>query len=167
MICASQFFEGGFHGQGYQSRAPSLRGRDFETDKADSRVLEGPEVACCFDCHRRFPCPALEIARHTGLAEQTIHNLISSYNRFRPQALEGPGKGNRGRAYLSLEQEAEFLKLYSSNEPLGRIATARELHRALEKRLGCSAHVTSVLFFRTISPLDGLDMNKSSFFPLI
>ena len=28
------------------------------------------------------PCPAVEIARHTGLAEQTIHNLISSYNRL-------------------------------------------------------------------------------------
>jgi len=90
------------------------------------------------------PCPAREIARHTGLAEQTIHNLISLYNRLGPQALEGPGKGNRGRAYLSLEQEAEFLKPFFERAATGRIATASEIHKALEKRLGCSAHVTSV-----------------------
>jgi predicted transcriptional regulator len=48
------------------------------------------------------PCPAGKIARHTGLAEQTVHNLISAYNRLGPLALEGPGKGNRWRAYLSM-----------------------------------------------------------------
>jgi transposase len=90
------------------------------------------------------PCPAQKIAKHTGLAEQTIHNLISSYNRLGPQALEGPGKGNRGRAYLSLEEEEEFLKPFFERAATGRIATAREIHKALEKRLGCSAHITSV-----------------------
>ena len=90
------------------------------------------------------PCPARQIAQHTGLAEQTIHNLISSYNRLGPQALEGPGKGNRGRAYLSLEQEAEFLKPFFERAATGRIATAREIHKALEKHLNCSAHITSV-----------------------
>jgi transposase len=90
------------------------------------------------------PCPAQKIARHTGLAEQTIHNLISSYNRLGPQALEGPGKGNRGRAYLSLEEEAEFLKPFFERAAIGRIATAREIRKALEKRLGCSTHITSV-----------------------
>ncbi len=90
------------------------------------------------------PCPARQIARHTGLAEQTIHNLISSYNRLGPRVLEGPGKGNRGRAYLSLEQEAEFLKPFFERAATGRIATASEIHKALEKRLGCSTHITSV-----------------------
>jgi transposase len=90
------------------------------------------------------PCPAQKIARHTGLAEQTIHNLISSYNRLGPQALEGPGKGNRGRAYLSLEEESEFLEPFFEGAAIGRIATAREIRKALEKRLGCSAHITSV-----------------------
>jgi hypothetical protein len=84
------------------------------------------------------PCPAQEIARHTGLAEQTIHNLISSYNRLGPQVLEGPGKGNRVRAYLSLEEEAGFLKPFFERAATGRIATAREILKALEKRLGCS-----------------------------
>jgi len=92
-------------------------------------------------------CPAVEIARHTGLAEQTIHNLISSYNRLGSQALEGPGKGNRGRAYLSLEEEVGFLMPFFERAAAGRIATAREIHKALEKRLGHSAHLTSVYRF--------------------
>ncbi len=38
------------------------------------------------------PCPARQIARHTGLAEQTIHNLISSYNRLGPEFLRVQAK---------------------------------------------------------------------------
>ena len=41
------------------------------------------------------PRPASEIAKHTALAEQSVHNLISRYNRLGPQAVEGPGKGGR------------------------------------------------------------------------
>lgn len=47
------------------------------------------------------PRPAKEIALHTGLAEQTIHNIISRYNRQGPEALELPGKGGRRNAYMS------------------------------------------------------------------
>ncbi len=39
------------------------------------------------------PRPAGEIALHTGLAEQSVHNLISRYNRLGPEAVEGPGQG--------------------------------------------------------------------------
>ena len=94
------------------------------------------------------PCPAGEIARHTGLAEQTVHNLISAYNRLGPLALERPGKGNRGRAYLSMQEEAKFLSPFFERAVAGRITTAREIHRALEKRLDHSAHLTS--FYRLL-----------------
>ena len=50
------------------------------------------------------PRPASEIALHTGLALQTVHNLVARYNREGPRALEGPGKGGRQRAYLSREK---------------------------------------------------------------
>jgi len=46
------------------------------------------------------PRPAAEIALHTGLAKQTVHNLISQYNRQGPVPVEGPGKGGRRRSYL-------------------------------------------------------------------
>lgn len=42
-----------------------------------------------------YLCPAHQIARHTGLAEHRICNLVSSYNRLGPQSLRGPSKGNR------------------------------------------------------------------------
>ncbi|MGA8830176.1 MAG: hypothetical protein WB554_01090 [Desulfomonilaceae bacterium] len=96
------------------------------------------------------PCLAQKIAKYTGPTEQTIHNLISSYNRLGPQALEGPGKGNRGRAYLSLEEE-DFLKPFFERAATGRITTLREIHKSLEKRLGCSPHITSVFWFVGLS----------------
>ncbi len=39
------------------------------------------------------PRPAKFVALHTGLAEQTVHNLVSSYNRHGPKVMDGPGKG--------------------------------------------------------------------------
>jgi len=51
------------------------------------------------------PRPAGEIALHTGLAEQSVHNLISRYNRLGPEVVEGPGKGGRRRSYLSWDEE--------------------------------------------------------------
>ena len=47
------------------------------------------------------PRPAREIALHIGLAEQTVRNLISRYNRFGPQVVEGKGKGGRRRSYTT------------------------------------------------------------------
>jgi transposase len=82
------------------------------------------------------PRPASEIARHTGLALQTVHNLISQYNRHGPVALEGPGKGGRRRAYLTVEEEAEFLRSFQEQAVTGQVATTREIQRQLEKKLG-------------------------------
>jgi len=95
MICSSQSIEGGFYGQGYQGRAPSLRGRDFETDEADGRFWRVQKWLAILIA-TVDPCPARQIAQHTGLAEQTIHNLISSYNRLGPQALKAQVKAIGG-----------------------------------------------------------------------
>jgi len=55
------------------------------------------------------PRPAAEIALPTGLAEQSVHNLISRYDRWGPEAVEGPGQGGGRRCYLSREEESAFL----------------------------------------------------------
>ena len=44
------------------------------------------------------PRPASQIALHTGLAIQTVHNLISNYNRIGPAAIETPGKGGEAKS---------------------------------------------------------------------
>jgi len=90
------------------------------------------------------PRPAKEIALHTGLAEQSVHNLISRYNRLGPEAVEGPGKGGRRRSYLSWDEEVSFLESFRQAALSGQIATAAEIKEALEKRLSHKVHKTMV-----------------------
>ncbi len=90
------------------------------------------------------PRPAQEIAHHTGLATQTVHNLVSQYNRRGPQALEGPGKGGRRRAYLSRAEGASFLEPFVQKALTGQVATVGEIKQALERHVGASVHKTTV-----------------------
>lgn len=90
------------------------------------------------------PRPAGEIALHTGLAEQSIHNLISKYNRWGPEAVEGPGKGGRRRCYLSWDEEALFLEGFRQAALTGQVATVQEIKAALERRIGQIVHKTMV-----------------------
>lgn len=90
------------------------------------------------------PRPARTLALHTGLAEQTVHNLVSSYNRHGPNVLETPGKGGRKRAYLTLREESAFLHPFIESALTGQVATAAEIKRSLEKLLGRNVHKTTV-----------------------
>jgi transposase len=90
------------------------------------------------------PRPAGEIALHTGLAEQSVHNLISRYNRLGPDAVAGPGKGGRRRFYLSWHEEVLFLESFKQAALTGQIATAAEIKAALERRIGHKIHKTTV-----------------------
>lgn len=82
------------------------------------------------------PAPAKTIALHTGLAEQTVHNLIAAYNRRGPEVVEGTGKGGRRRAYLSREDEAAFLDAYRAKAAKGEVVTTQEIHQGFERLVG-------------------------------
>ena len=90
------------------------------------------------------PRPAKDIARSVGLAEGTIHNLISAYNRNGEKAVESPGKGGRRRCYMSFEEETAFLKQFEDQASEGRIATTLEIKKAYEARLGKVVHETTI-----------------------
>ena len=90
------------------------------------------------------PRHAKDIALHTGLAKQTVHNLVSQYNRLGLTAIETPGKGGRYKAYLSLEEEREFLEPFKEKALTGKIATAAEIKKALEEHLGHKVHKSTV-----------------------
>jgi transposase len=90
------------------------------------------------------PRPAKEIALHTGLAEQSVHNLISRYNRLGPETVAGPGKGGRRRSYLSWDEEAAFLESFKQAALTGQIATAAEIKKALESHIGHQVHKTMI-----------------------
>ena len=90
------------------------------------------------------PRPASQIAQHVGLAEQTVHNLISQYNRFGPEALEKRGRGGRFHSYITQEEEASFLEPFRARAVAGEISTAADIHAALEDRLGHAVHKTTI-----------------------
>ena len=86
------------------------------------------------------PRPAREIALHVGLATGTVHNLISTYNRYGPDAVEGHGRGGRRRAHLGRDEEAKFLEPFFHAAREGRIVIGAQIGRALEEYLGQTLH---------------------------
>jgi transposase len=90
------------------------------------------------------PQPAEEIALHCGVAKDTVHKLISQYNRFGIAAIETPGKGGRKRFYLTLEQEKQFLNPFFERAAKGEIATCAEIHQAYEARINGTVHENTI-----------------------
>jgi transposase len=72
------------------------------------------------------PRTAEQIAKHCGVSTETVHQLISAYNRRGVEAVETPGKGGRRHQYLTLEQEQQFLAPFFAQAQAGSIATAAE-----------------------------------------
>jgi len=93
------------------------------------------------------PRPAREIALHVGLATGTVHNLISNYNRYGPDAVEGLGRGGRRRAHLTMDEEAEFLEPFLEAACEGQIIVGAQIGRALEEHLGQALHHSVVYRF--------------------
>jgi transposase len=90
------------------------------------------------------PRPAAEIAIHTDVSVSMVHNVVSRYNRFGPQAIEGHESGIRRRCYLSRDQEAEFLRPFLEVAARGEICVARPIKQALEELLGHKVHHSTV-----------------------
>jgi transposase len=88
--------------------------------------------------------PARVIARHVGVAAQTVHNLIAAYNRQGPAAIDTPGRGQRQRAYLTLEEERALLAPFVQQERAGQLTTLTPIKAALEARLGHRVHTATV-----------------------
>jgi transposase len=90
------------------------------------------------------PRAAKEIAKHTGVAENTVHDLVSRYRRFGAQAIEAPRLSKRRRCYLGKEQEVIFLSPFLEKAKSGEIATAADIRCALERLLGHGVHHSTV-----------------------
>ncbi len=90
------------------------------------------------------PRLASSIALHCGVSVALVRIVISSYNRLGPSALDTPGKGGRRNQYLSLAQEQAFLAPFVERAARGQIATANEIHQALEAQLGHPVHQSTV-----------------------
>jgi transposase len=82
------------------------------------------------------PRKAEDIATHCGVSKATVHQIISSSNRLGVTAVETVGKGGRHHDYLSLQEEREFLAPFFAHAERGELATAGEIKRAFEARVG-------------------------------
>ena len=90
------------------------------------------------------PKPAAEIALQIGLARPTVHNLGAAYNRHGPRALETPGRGQRQRTYLSLEQEQAVVDPFLKHSEVGQVSTGLQIKAALETVVGHQVAKTTV-----------------------
>jgi transposase len=82
------------------------------------------------------PRPAEAIARPCGVSKATVHQLISTYNRFGLAAVETVGKGGRYHDYLSVQEEREFLAPFFARAQQGELTTIGQIKQAFEARLG-------------------------------
>ena len=71
---------------------------------------------------------ARQIADWLCVSKQAIWLWISQYNRHSPEGLERQGRGERRWAYLSVEQEAAFLRQVERRALAGEVLTAKQLH---------------------------------------
>ncbi len=90
------------------------------------------------------PRPTRQIARHTGVSVSTVHNLVSVYNRFGPEAVEAPKESKHRRCYFSKTEEAEFLAPFLDEASVGQICVAGRIRQALEDYLGHAVHHSTV-----------------------
>ena len=94
------------------------------------------------------PRTAEEIARHCGVSKATVHQVISTYNRWGVIAVETPGKGGRRHQYLTREEEAQFLAPFFARAEAGELTTTAEIWRAFEARVG--HHVDDSTIYRLL-----------------
>ena len=90
------------------------------------------------------PRKADEIALHTGVSPTTVHRIIARYNRLGPTAIGQSTKGGRYHEYLTIEQERAFLQPFFARAQRGEIATAEQIHQALEAEVQHEVHSDTV-----------------------
>jgi len=90
------------------------------------------------------PTTAEQIAKLCGVKKQTVSNLIAAYNKHGASAVETAGKGQRQKAYLSLNEEKEFLNQFMLDAKNGHVATIKNIHESLEKLIGSKIHESTV-----------------------
>ena len=86
---------------------------------------------------------AQELADRFGMSRQTVLHLLSAYHHDGKEGVEAKGRGQRQKAYLSLEEEAEFLAPFKEKAISGHIATIHDIHTALEQQMGRKIHMAT------------------------
>ena len=81
---------------------------------------------------QNYPRISEEIANHLAVSKALVNKTVSEYNRFGVAAIETVGRGGRKNAYMSVEQEKEFVGSYISRSQKGQIVTVQEIQEDFE-----------------------------------
>jgi transposase len=102
---------------------------------------------------QRIQCILFRVAEHytsektatmIGLSASSVKRIWSAYLQDGDTALLGENRGKvRGHAYLSLQQEEAFLKPFLQRAMKGELITVRDIHTALQKKLGSNVHAVT------------------------
>lgn len=91
------------------------------------------------------PKPAKDIAAHVGVATQTVHNWMATYNRFGPDALFEKKPRKPSPRLLSDEEERSVIEPFVKKAVQGQVSTAAEIKRTIEEDiLGFTIHHSTV-----------------------
>ena len=91
------------------------------------------------------PRPAIEIAKHTATSLRTVHQVIAAYNRLGATAIAPRAKRKKNPgAYLSIEEEIEFLESFIERAQQGHLTTTQEIQTAFETKVGTSVAPSTI-----------------------
>ncbi|HOR60104.1 MAG TPA: hypothetical protein PK124_02545 [Bacteroidales bacterium] len=93
---------------------------------------------------QNYPRTSEEIANHLAVSKALVNKTVSEYNRFGVAAIETVGRGGRKNAYMSVEQEKEFVASYISRSQKGQIVTIQEIQEDFEKAIGKKVNKTTI-----------------------
>ena len=92
---------------------------------------------------QNYPRTSEEIANHLTVSKALVNKTVSEYNRFGVAAIETVGRGGRKNAYMSVEEEKEFVASYISRSQKGQIVTIQEIQEDFEKAVGKKVNKTT------------------------
>lgn len=88
---------------------------------------------------------APEIARALCLSVSSVRRIHAEFIKHGRPAIEGKGnRGGRRKGFMTLEEEAAFLREHSRGSKDGKIRNVAELKRDYERRAGRTVHKTTI-----------------------
>lgn len=90
------------------------------------------------------PRLAQDIAECVGVATQTVHNWMATYNKLGPGALFDKKPRKPAPRLLTDEEERSLIEPFIQRASQGQIATATQIQAAIEDYLGFAIHHSTV-----------------------
>jgi transposase len=90
------------------------------------------------------PALAEDIGMRAGVATQTVHNWMSTYNRFGPEALFDKKPRKPLPRLFTDEEERSFMEPFIQKAEDGQIAGVAEIQRSFEQLLGFGVHISTI-----------------------